>query len=137
MYKKKLFKNQLFLIPLVFFMAMSCIAGNRSDQISLEVVATAYNSLANQTNKNPAITAWGDKLKPGMKSIAVSRDLIALGLVHKTEVSIEGFPGTYKVLDKMNKKWKKRIDIYMGTDVKAAKKWGKKTVKISWKRTKK
>ncbi|GJQ57947.1 MAG: lipoprotein [Candidatus Scalindua sp.] len=132
-----LYKNQIFLLPLVLFVSMNCIAGDRSDQNSIEVVATAYNSLANQTNKNPAITAWGDKLKPGMKSIAVSRDLIALGLVHKTEVSIEGLPGTYTVLDKMNKKWKKRIDIYMGIDVKAAKKWGKKPVKISWKRNKK
>jgi 3D (Asp-Asp-Asp) domain-containing protein len=76
--------------------------------------------------------AWGDTLKPGMKAIAVSRDLIDLGLVHNTDVTIEGFQGKYKVLDKMNKKWEMKIDIYMGTDIKAAKKWGKKRVKISW-----
>ncbi|GAL15331.1 hypothetical protein JCM19233_6349 [Vibrio astriarenae] len=38
----------------------------------------------------------GDRLKPGMKSIAVSRDLIALGLTHNQEVRIEGFEGTYR-----------------------------------------
>ena len=32
----------------------------------------------------------------------------------------------------MNKRWKKRIDIYMGTDVKKAKEWGKKKVTISY-----
>ena len=32
----------------------------------------------------------------------------------------------------MNKRWKNRIDIYMGTDVKAAKKWGRKKVSIKY-----
>lgn len=32
----------------------------------------------------------------------------------------------------MNKRWTKKIDIYMGVDVKAAKAWGKKKVTISW-----
>ena len=32
----------------------------------------------------------------------------------------------------MNKRWNNRIDIYMGVDVKAAKKWGKKKVLISY-----
>ncbi len=76
--------------------------------------------------------AWGDTLKPGMKAIAVSRDLIDLGLIHNTNVTIDGLQGKYKVLDKMNKKWKMKIDIYMGTDIKASKKWGKKRVKIYW-----
>ena len=32
----------------------------------------------------------------------------------------------------MNKRWEKKIDIYMGTDVKKAREWGKKTVTIYW-----
>ncbi len=96
------------------------------------VTATAYNSLPNQTDSTPDIAAWGDRLKPGMKSIAVSRDLIPKGLGHRAKVKIEGFDGTYVVLDKMNKRWKKKIDIYMGKDAKAAKKWGRHKVKISW-----
>jgi hypothetical protein len=39
--------------------------------------------------------AWGDTLEPGMKAIAVSRDLIRLGLVHNTYVTIEALPGRY------------------------------------------
>jgi len=42
---------------------------------TIEVTATAYNSLAYQTSSQPNITAFGDSLKPGMKCIAVSRDL--------------------------------------------------------------
>jgi len=101
---------------------------------SLEVTATAYNSLASQTNKDhPTTTAWGEELKPGMKCIAVSRDLIPMGLKHNTRVKIEGLPGTFRVADKMNARWQKRIDIYMGNDKEAAREWGKKTVTISWK----
>ena len=96
------------------------------------VTATAYNSLAYQTSSQPNITAFGDSLKPGMKYIAVSRDLLALGLKHNTLVTIEGLEGIYLVKDKMNKRWKNRIDIYMGNDVKAAKKWGRKKVRIQY-----
>ncbi len=97
------------------------------------VTVSAYNSLGSQTKKgNPALTAWGDILKPGMKAIAISRDMIKKGLKHNTEVKIEGLSGTYKVLDKMNKRWKNKIDIYMGTDVKAARTWGKKRIRIYW-----
>ena len=97
-----------------------------------EVTATAYNSLAYQTNSNPIITALGDSLKPGLNYIAVSRDLLDSGLVHNTKVKIEGFDSYFLVKDKMNKRWRKRIDIYMGVDVKKAKDWGKKSVTIQY-----
>lgn len=99
---------------------------------SLVVKASAYNSLADQTNAQPNLTAWGDRLEPGMKSIAVSRDLIALGLGHNAVVRIEGLPGTYRVLDKMAKRWTKKIDIYMGVDREAARTWGVREVTIYW-----
>nr|WP_236636894.1 3D domain-containing protein [Sinomicrobium sp. N-1-3-6] len=93
----------------------------------------AYNSVKSQTKAgDPAITAWGDRLKPGMKVIAVSRDLIKMGLSHNTEVKIEGLDGVYVVKDKMNKRWKKKIDIYMGHDVKAARRWGRRKVTITF-----
>ena len=96
------------------------------------VTATAYNSLRAQTDDDPSIAAWGDKLEPGMKAIAVSRDLLAMGLTHDVKVWIEGHGGPYLVLDKMNKRWKDRIDVYMGVDKKKALEWGKKRVKIRW-----
>ncbi|WP_225036493.1 3D domain-containing protein [Winogradskyella sp. SM1960] len=96
------------------------------------VTATAYNSLAYQTNSNPNITAFGDSLKPGLRYIAVSRDLLDSGLVHNTKVKIQGFDSLYTVKDKMNRRWRKRIDIYMDNDVNKAKNWGKKKVKIEY-----
>jgi 3D (Asp-Asp-Asp) domain-containing protein len=99
---------------------------------TLVVTATAYNSLPGQTDSEPNLAAWGDSLAPGMKVIAVSRDLIPVGLDRRTPVKIEGFPGVYVVLDKMNKRWEKRIDIYMGHDLEAARAWGKRQVEISW-----
>ncbi len=98
----------------------------------LEVTATAYNSLPAQTEGDPCVTAWGDRLEPGDKVIAVSRDLIPLGLTHGVEVEILGLPGTYRVLDKMNRRWKMKIDIYMGNDLKAAREWGRRRVTIRW-----
>lgn len=94
------------------------------------VTATAYNSLASQTSSTPNITAWGDTLVPGMKCVAVSRNLISLGITHNTQIKIEGLEGIYTVNDKMNKKWRNRIDIYMGIDVAKAKEWGRKKKKI-------
>ncbi|MCK5824924.1 MAG: 3D domain-containing protein [Ichthyobacteriaceae bacterium] len=101
--------------------------------VVLKVEATAYNSLVSQTDSNPTIAAWGDKLKPGMKCIAVSRDLLEMGLTHNTEVTIEGLDGVYLVKDKMAARWTKRIDIYMGVDSHKAFKWGVRNVKIKWK----
>ena len=70
---------------------------------------------------------------PGMRAIAVSRDLVRRGLTHGTRVKIEGLPGVYVVRDKMASRWRKKIDIYMGKDVQAAREWGiQKNVEISW-----
>lgn len=98
-----------------------------------EVVASAYNSVYWQTDSiDPTVAAWGDTLRPGMKSIAVSRDLIKLGLTHNTMVKIDTFPDTFYVKDKMHWRWKNRIDIYMGVDVKKAREWGKKKLMICY-----
>ena len=122
--------------PTTYLLSFVLIFGIYScaEREKLEVTATAYNSLEAQTKKGDAITAaWGDKLKPGMKAIAVSRDLInEYGIDYNTEVKIEGLNGTYRVLDKMNKRWTKRIDIYMGEDLDKARGWGKQEVTISW-----
>ncbi len=108
-----------------------------AEEITMEVTSNAYNSVFSQTTaKNPALTAWGDTLKPGMKAIAVSRDLIKLGLTYKTKVTIKGLEGEYQVMDKMNKRWSKKIDIYMGYDIKKARKWGVRKVSISWNNSK-
>ncbi|WP_379912221.1 3D domain-containing protein [Marinobacterium aestuariivivens] len=108
-------------------------ATDRSDgEVKLKVTATAYNSLPAQTTGNPAVGAWGDRLKPGVKAIAVSRDLLAMGLEPGAEVTIEGLPGRFRVMDKMHRRWQRKIDIYMGNDRDAALEWGKRPVVIRW-----
>ncbi|WP_410000101.1 3D domain-containing protein [Photobacterium sp. TY1-4] len=107
-------------------MAQASLVGKQ-----LQVTATAYNSVRAQTNSNPTLAAWGDRLKPGMKVIAVSRDLLRLGIGHGTRIKISGLPGEYVVMDKMNKRWSRKIDIYMGKDIRAAKKWGRRKVTIT------
>lgn len=99
---------------------------------SMEVTATAYNSVRGQTAYNPAITAWGDTLKAGMQAIAISRDLLDSGFYYDMEVTIDGLEGKFRVLDKMNLRWTRKIDIYMGTDVAQAREWGKQKVTIHW-----
>ncbi len=99
---------------------------------TMTVTATAYNSVVAQTDAQPSIAAWGDHLKPGMKAIAVSLDLLEQGLTRGVMVRIDGFSGEYKVLDKTARRFKKRIDIYMGKDVRKARQFGVKKLKISW-----
>ena len=99
----------------------------------MTVEATAYTSHVNQTDSTPNIAAWNDRLEPGMKVIAVSRDMLnKYGMKHRTKLRIKGLDGEYLVLDKMNKRWKKKIDIYMGMDLKKAFKWGRRKVELQW-----
>jgi len=102
----------------------------------MRVTASAYTSCRRETDSTPYLAAWNNRLKPSVKSIAVSRDLLKLGLTNKTKVTIDGLPGTYVVLDKMNKRWKKKIDIYMDCNLKKAIHWGKKKVTIRWEKKK-
>jgi 3D (Asp-Asp-Asp) domain-containing protein len=111
-------------------LAFGCSA--EPEPMYMTVQASAYNSLPEQTNDQPNIAAWGDELRPGMKAIAVSRDLLREGLTRGTEVRIEGLKGCYRVLDKMHPRWTRKIDIYMGEDLDAALEWGVREVRISW-----
>lgn len=66
-----------------------------------------------------------------MNAIAISRDLLDSGLVHNTRVLVEGFEGdTFLVKDKMHHRHRRKIDIYMGEDVKEARNFGYQKVWI-------
>ncbi|MBD0832000.1 3D domain-containing protein [Aestuariibaculum sediminum] len=99
---------------------------------NIKVTATAYNSIKAQTNAHPQITAFGDSLKPGVKVVAVTQDLYEKGLKYNTPVKINGLQGVFYVKDRMASRWKNKIDIYMGVDVKAAKNWGKRHITITY-----
>jgi len=113
------------------------VANAKAEPFSVTVTATAYNAVREQTDKEPHIGAWGDHLdkavKPGLRVIAVSPDLLQKGLRRGQRVRIQGLKGEFIVLDKMPRRWKNRIDIYMHQDIHAARKWGKRRVKVSWK----
>ncbi|MEH6618288.1 hypothetical protein [Maribacter arcticus] len=125
------------IIILFISLTVLCCADKSLDEkydwVPLQVTATAYNSLPYQTSyEHPAITAWGDSIKPGLKWIAVSRDLLNKGLGYNTMVKIDSFEGVYLVKDKMHSRWKNRIDIYMGENVNKAKEWGRRKITIKY-----
>jgi len=101
-------------------------------EFSLRVTATAYTSRKRETDSTPTIGAWNNRLSPKRKSIAVSNDLLKMGLGNGVRVRIKGLRGIYTVRDKMNKRWRKKIDIYMGTNLKKARRWGRRKVTIYW-----
>lgn len=120
---------------ILLFILISCKEEDKADPYvwrELKVKVTAYNSVKSQTDSSPSIAAWGDTLKPNMKCIAVSRDLLRLGLKHNSPVKIEGLDSIYLVKDKMHSRKRKQIDIYMGLDVKKARKWGVKRLTIKY-----
>jgi len=97
----------------------------------LRVTATAYSSHRAQTDKTPFLAAWNNRIRPGMKIIAVSRDMLTrYGLRNGSKVRIGGLPGYYTVRDKMNKRYRKRIDIYMGINRRKALRWGRRSVTL-------
>jgi len=99
----------------------------------LRVTATAFTSHGKQTDATPFLAAWNNRLRPGMKVIAVSRDLIKrYGMRNGTKVRIAGLPGYYTVRDKMHKRFQRRIDIYTGLDRRKALRWGRRSVVIYW-----
>src|SRR4030095_15105716 len=82
------------------------------------------------TDVAPSIAAWGDELRPGMRVVAVSRDLLAPALERGARGRLEGLPGNYVVLDKTHSRWTRRVDIFMGNDVAAARDWGRRELRI-------
>jgi len=105
------------------------VSDNKKKKRKLYLTATAYTSHKDQTDSTPFLAAWNNKIRPGMKIVAVSHDLIKeYGLDNGVKVKIKGLKGDYVVKDKMNKRFKKRIDIYMGLNKKRALEWGKRKV---------
>lgn len=104
----------------------------QTQPMRMEVTVTAYNSVEGQTADDPTITAFGHILTEGDNSLAVSRDLLEAGMTDGTRVRIQGLPGPWVVRDKMHWRWKKRIDIHLGTSWEDARAFGKQTRTIFW-----
>ena len=91
------------------------------------VTVTTYSPSVEETDSTPLITASGFKINPKnpkkQRIIAVSRDLKKKYKFGK-KVRITGigkYSGTYTVRDVMNKRYRKRIDILIGTKDKQTK----------------
>ena len=107
------------LIVLMFVYAFSI-------NVDEEVTATVYNAVPAQTNSDPSHTASMFKLDLSNpykhRIIAVSRDLlIKFPMGTKVRVSGTKYDGVYVVEDKMNKRYKKRIDILINVGMKIGK----------------
>lgn len=93
------------------------VAIRRPRARSIIARATAYNSLASQTDSTPHITATGTRTRPGV--IALSRDLLKV-FPYGTRVRIQDLTGRYNfsnrifiVEDTMNKRKRNSVDIWM------------------------
>lgn len=96
--------------------------GERSYIIGQEVMpVTAYNSVPWQTDDTPCIGAEGTdicKIYESGENVCAA-NFVALG----TELHVEGL-GTCIVRDRMNKRYHKRVDWYMGMDIAGARQLG-------------
>jgi len=85
---------------------------------TIPVTITAYTAHIQQTDATPLLTASQKHVRKGY--IAVSRDLEkGLGLKFGDFLYVNGIK--YEFQDRMNKKWKKRVDIFMWSRKEAVK----------------
>lgn len=107
----------------IFFVSSQC-----DQQVTMEVEATVYNALPGQCNEDYLTTASGLKINKDNlpRIIAVSRDLekhFPLGT--KVRICNTGkFDGIYWVEDRMNRRWRRKIDILVNDNIKLGK-WKK------------
>lgn len=104
--------------------------GAKAKVKSVRVKALAYTACTVKTRAPRG--AWGDVLTRDMKAVAVSPDLLEMGLDRGDVIRIEGLPGQYKVLDVMHSRHDKTIDIFYGNDDCGANRWGKRSLNITW-----
>ena len=110
------------------------LGASRGTGRSLVIKATAYNSLSNQTDATPHITATGTRTRPGV--VALSRDLLRV-FPYGTRVTIQDLSGRYNfsgrvfiVEDTMHARKTNQVDIWMPT-YRDAINFGSSTVRIT------
>lgn len=88
------------------------------------VTATIYHAVPEQTNADYLTTASLKKIDrdnpQGHRWIAVSRDLERLGFVFGTRVCVSGagdMDGIWRVEDRMNRRWKRKIDFLVNEEM--------------------
>ena len=114
---------------IIFTSLLSHDSSSLNEKQKLFVTATIYHAVEAQTDSTPDITASGYKIN--MKDplsdriIAVSRDLENIyGFKMGDMVRVQGtgvLDGTWFIRDRMNKRWKKRIDFLVPQAIKGGK----------------
>ena len=104
--------------------------------LTILVTATIYHAVPEQTDSTPFITASNSIINAdnpqGHRWIAVSRDLEKLGYTFGVKVCVEGagnLDGIWTVQDRMNKRFKNRIDFLVNKELKGGK-WNKVQLSI-------
>lgn len=89
------------------------------------VTATVYNAVPEQTNEDPLHTASMFKIDPNdpgkHRIVAVSRDLEPLGFTFGKRILVTQaceMNGIWYIEDRMNKKYKKKIDFLVNDSIK-------------------
>ena len=116
----------LILVPVILLYSSNSISTEYSIYapfLGIPVTITAYNPVSTQTDSTPNITASNKEATLGM--IALSRDLEKdFGFEFGDPVTIYNI-GVFEFEDRMNKRWKRRVDILMKSEIQA-KKFGEK-----------
>lgn len=74
-----------------------------------ELTLTAYSPTVQECDSDPFVTASMKRVRPGI--VAVSRDLFDQGWVFGKKVYVKGH-GVFEIADLMNKRFKRRMDIF-------------------------
>ena len=86
--------------------------------VKIPVSVSAYNACPKQTDSTPYTMASGKRVYEG--AIALSRDIEKeFGLKFGDKITL--FGRTFDFMDRMNKRWKRRVDVFMWSKEKAKK----------------
>src|SRR3989338_2809582 len=120
-------KVRIIILIAIFMLLLSLSSSTRETGLSKYIIvskgtvmATAYNSMVGQTDSTTWITASGTRCREGV----VAANHLPIG----TKILIAGFGNkVFVVEDRMNQRYKKRIDIWMKSYNKA-RQFGKREI---------
>jgi len=113
----------------ILFASTITLGFSHEKYVSIEeiVTVTAYEPKVSQTDDTPLITASNQTVRVGI--CAVSRDIEKrYSLEFGDKIHLEDI-GTFEFSDRMNRRWKNRVDIFMWS---GAKEFGVKTTTLKY-----
>lgn len=88
---------------------------------------TAFNSVPEQTDDTPCIAADGSDIceRYAAGELICAANFVPFG----TRLAVPGY-GTCTVADRLSRRFPQRVDIYLGMDIAAARRWGLQRLEI-------